>query len=390
MKSFEKSKEELQRLLELSRQYWLLGAGVSLESGIPLMYPLTARVKDCLSADERTMFQRMADDLPQDAHVEHILSHLGDLIAVAERSRSKTCRVGENVVAVADLDVAYKCIIKAIAETVRYGYRPQSGHVAEQIGTPSAPLVEVDHHRNFIHQLFKGRANLEPRSQISFVTTNYDTLIEDALALERRVALDGFRGGSIAYWDGDSIDPGHSHPNYSHRVMKLHGSVDWFRDASAGLLRVRYGVKYLADLAGTLIYPQATKYVETQRDPFARIFDCFRRSLRAKDNHLLAIVGYSFGDSHINAEIEAALAESSNKTVVVAFSKEVPVADDQTALSPVLQDWLSNPRFRHKIHVATDKAIYSVNGRIAPSGGPQLGWWTFSGVTKFLESGAAL
>jgi hypothetical protein len=388
LKSFSHGVEELRRVLDLGRQHWLLGAGASLVSGIPLMYPLTARVKTQLQGSDLEIFLATMSDLPDDAHVEHTLSHLGDLIALAERSKSKTAHLAGKDIDLQRLEATYRTIIKAIAVTVRYGYRSAYDTYPEQIGTYETPIVDIEAHVKFVRQVFGGRTNLEPRSQIGFITTNYDTLLEDALAIERRVALDGFSGGAIAYWDGRSIEPSTSTGYREHRVLKLHGSVDWFKNTEVGLLRVRYGVKYLADLAGTLIYPQATKYLETQKDPFAKIFDCFRRVLHSPESHLLAIVGYSFGDSHINGEIEQALLNKNNKTVVVAFSRETPI-EGGTAVCEALKRWLENKEFGSRVYVATDKALYHGSFRYVqePVGG-DLKWWTFDGVTDFLESGA--
>lgn len=391
MKSFSEGVEELIKIAELSRQQWLLGAGASVMSGIPLMYPLTKRVRACLAGLDAEIFDRIISDLPIDAHVEHVLSHLGDLIAIAERSKKKTVNLAGKDSALAELEDAYKAVIKTIATTVRHGYCAADATTAEKIGTLSDPLVEVDAHRKFIRQLFRSRANLETRSRVGFVTTNYDTLIEDALAMERRVAIDGFSGGAIAFWDGMAIDPQHKEAARCHRILKLHGSVDWFRDETAGLVRARYGTRYLADLSSTLIYPQATKYVETQKDPFARIFDCFRRSLSSPEDHLLAIVGYSFGDNHINNEIESALSSKGNKTTLVAFSKELPITGGAigTELCPVLRDWLASPLFGSRVYVATDKGLHNGGDKATPAGGANLNWWTFSGLTKFLEDGVA-
>lgn len=390
MKDFEHGIEELLKLLELGKQHWLLGAGASVGSGIPLMYPLTKRVEACLEGSDLSLFSRIMDDLPPNAHVEHALSHLGDLIALAERSKSKTVAIGAHTAPLPELEAAYKSIIKAIASTVRYGYTAASGTSPEVIGTHIAPLVDVEAHRAFIQTLFKTRSNLEARSRVGFITTNYDTLLEDALAMELRVALDGFAGGAIAFWNGQNIDPDQSYVARSHRVLKLHGSVDWFQDPSVGLLRVRYGVKYLADLAGTMIYPQATKYVETQKDPFARIFDCFRKSLRSSDSHLLAIVGYSFGDNHINTEIENALSDRGNKTTVVAFSKEIATDDGGSVPCPTLMRWASNSDFGSRIYVASDKALYNGAGKVLPNPAAPLNWWTLAGLTSFLEQGVVV
>lgn len=389
MKSFDHGLDELQKVLGLGRQQWLLGAGASVESGIPLMYPLTARVKSCLSGNDLDLFSSIMADLPDDAHVEHTLSHLGDLMALATRSKGKIARVGTADISISQMETTYRAIVKCIATTVRYGYRAESQTNVEEIGSSDTPIVDVDAHLKFVRQIFKGRANLEPRSQIGFITTNYDTLLEDALAMDRRVALDGFSGGAIAYWNGDSIDPCATAGNQSHKVLKLHGSVDWFRHPQMGLLRVRYGVKYLSDLSSTLIYPQATKYLETQKDPFAKIFDCFRRVLLSPENHLLGIVGYSFGDDHINAEIEFALEDRSNKTVVIAFSREVTDGMG-TGVCSTLKSWLENDHYGSRVYVATNKALYNGRHRLAPPPGtPDLAWWTFQGMTKFLESGVA-
>jgi len=389
VKSFDEGVEELQKLLEVGLQYWLLGAGASVASNIPLMYPLTQQVSNLLVGDRQALFAKIQTELPSTAHVEHVLSHLGDLIALADRSRSKAAWVVDSAVSHDDLKGTYQAVVAAIATTVRYGYKPASGANAEVIGSQQKPIVEIDAHREFVKQLFKRRANLESRSRVGFVTTNYDTLLEDALALEKRVPIDGFAGSAIAHWTGAGLDT-MDQSSRCHRVLKLHGSVDWFNEPTVGLLRVRYGVSYLADLTNTLIYPQATKYIETQKDPFAKIFECFRRSLSSVESHVLAIVGYSFGDDHINTEIENALGHSKNKTNIVAFSKEVAVAGGGTGLCPVLDRWTNAPDFGPRIYVATDKALYCAGARLPHSSGTDLGWWTFAGMTKFLEQGVAL
>jgi len=92
MEDFENKLENLKQLLNSpSRQNWIFGAGISYESKIPLMYPLTDRVEkiinDSASADEKAILVSLKSDLSEDSHVEHYLSHLGDLLAIAERSK---------------------------------------------------------------------------------------------------------------------------------------------------------------------------------------------------------------------------------------------------------------------------------------------------------------
>ena len=371
--------DELQKLLELGIQYWFLGAGASFESNIPLMYPLTSRVEACLKEPYNSLFNKVKDDLPTNCHVEHVLSHIGDMIAIAERSTSKKIKINNEDFNIENLKEIYKKIIEAITITVRFGYSKNGQN--ENIGDLINPIVNVDFHKEFVRQIFKRRANLEERSRISFITTNYDTLLEDALVLNSRIPIDGFLGTSIAFWNGKNLEDDINEPK-THKLLKLHGSVDWFKGQDAELLRIRYGVNYHSDLSNTLIYPQATKYIETQKDPFAKIFDCFRKLLRIRESHILAIVGYSFGDDHINSEIELALKDRNNKTNIIAFSKEV-----DNKLPQVLEKWRNDPNFGSRIYIATDRALYCQHERTIETSKKDLNWWTFSGLTKFLEKG---
>jgi hypothetical protein len=102
-------------------------------------------------------------------------------------------------------------------------------------------------------------------------------------------------------------------------VFKLHGSIDWFMSSEDAVVRLREGAGYPPDAPGRLlIYPQATKYEATQRDPFARLFAAFRAALASDRQALLAVCGYSFGDEHVNEEIERALRRRGNQLTLVA------------------------------------------------------------------------
>ena len=52
MDEFEGHLESLkQHILDASRQNWLLGAGISRDANVPLMYPLTERVNVLIEAE---------------------------------------------------------------------------------------------------------------------------------------------------------------------------------------------------------------------------------------------------------------------------------------------------------------------------------------------------
>jgi hypothetical protein len=207
MKSFTEAADELQKVLELSRQSWLLGAGVSFKSNVPPIHPLTQHVSSTLSGTSKDIFDGIKSELPDKSHVEDVLSHLGDLIAIAGRSKAKVANIAGHTRSVDQLTELYKSVLSTIGKTVRYGFKEVAAPGASEIGTIEKPIVTIKEHLDFIQVLFASRANLEERSVITFFSTNYDTLLEDALALSKRVAIDGFSGGAMAFWDGSKLDP---------------------------------------------------------------------------------------------------------------------------------------------------------------------------------------
>lgn len=377
---------QLDNLLGASNQSWLFGAGISLDAGIPLMWPLTERVftnaKDKGEPNDIEVLEFVKAQLTDDSHIEHILSHLGDHRAIADRSKDKHVAFGTVTLSVDDLDALHQRILAWIAETIRWGYKPAKlGGAPEEIGTREIPIVVIKHHAAFVSALFnRNQAGIaERRRAVRLFTTNYDTLLEDALALGGFSYWDGFSGGAVAY---RSHRYGDEEPNLRDRahVIKLHGSIDWHLGEDDRVWRVRDGDLYPKKVSRVLIYPQSTKYLATQRDPFAAQFDLFRRSLGAREENVFATCGYSYGDEHINQEIELTLQRPENKTTILAYSQK---------LNPTLEKWRKGPWGKRVYVIAEDGLYVGGDGPHAPpTAGVKRDWWTFAGVTKMLNSGA--
>jgi hypothetical protein len=229
--------EQLDRHLASPCVAWLLGAGISFGAGIPLMVPLTRLVLDLMAGTEHTLLlEKVKADLPSDAHIEHLLSHLGDYAALAERSESKTTAIGSR----SEIEKAHRAIVIHIADIIRWGCRASSGTKAKEIGSYKRPFVSVAGHSAFIDALFSTQqAGLhERRHAVRLFTTNYDTLLEDALALACVPYWDGFSGGAVAFrnhrFGQDEPDIG-----YRAHVIKLHGSIDWHLGPDGKVWRVR-------------------------------------------------------------------------------------------------------------------------------------------------------
>lgn len=375
--------EQLDKHLASASQAWLFGAGISKNAGIPLMHPLTARVLAMANGTpHKGVLDALLAELPTGSHIEHLLSHLGDYTTLAERAKMDEITFGGAKIKAAALVDAHKEVLQWIAETVRWGYRAGIGAAPEVVGTFASPLVSIDGHRNFIRALFETvQAGLrDRRAAVRLFSTNYDTLLEDALALCGISYWDGFSGGALAfrnYHFGQDLPGG-----YRSHVVKLHGSIDWYLCDDGKVLRVRDGDAYPARTGRVLIHPQATKYAATQRDPFAAQFDIFRRTLSTADN-VFAVCGYSFGDDHINEEIEYAMSAPDNRTTILVFYYE------GAGWADCLLKWQKSP-WGKRLYVATEKALYVgvEEPSCLPPAGKSHDWWTFEGVARLLRDGA--
>ena len=192
---------------------------------------------------------------------------------------------------------------------------------------PEDPILCIDHHVSFINVLFGLlRAGRELRVQpIEFFTTNYDTLIEDALAFQAVPYTDGFCGGAVAHWDPSTMDGSNSDQKSPRaKVTKIHGSIDWTRLGDR-IIRRRISDAYPEGQTDLLIYPQALKYELTKREPFDTLFAQLRKALNRTSPQVLFVCGYGFGDEHIDQEICFALSREDSQLTLVAFSQKMMV-----------------------------------------------------------------
>lgn len=382
--------------LRSPRQVWLLGAGVSVNAGIPLMYPLTDRVSALIENSTEPNKEQAGDilkfirtELPDDCHIEHILSHLGDMIALAERAKDTCFLVGDKRMKKIDLQAVHHQILGHIRDVLRWGYKPKTENTEEQIGKTDKPIVSINDHRRFIKALYRvSRAGVEGfREKLHFVTTNYDSLIEDALSLERLPYADGFTGGAIAFWNEDIFKAAKTDIFARAIVTKLHGSIDWYRTSAeqGHVFRVRYDELYPdrePKNGNVVIYPQSTKYMASREDPFGCLFEHFRWLLSRREDQTLIVCGYSFGDDHINGDIELLVGKPQSRTNLVVFLHE-----PESGL-PLSLNRLRRGSAGNRVFIATQKGLYRGNSEAnfsAPVG--ERDWWRFTGVAQLLEEG---
>lgn len=170
------------------------------------------------------------------------------------------------------------------------------------------------------HQFARWISRLGRTSAIELFTTNYDTLFERALEDERLAVFDGFVGARRSFFSAASLARSNSMPGPAWtRLWKLHGSINWtmqtFADRSERIVR---GAE---SGGGELIFPSLHKYDESRKQPYASILDHLGRLLDDPSGALLVVLGYSFGDQHINEIVFDAL-DSRDRAHIFALQFE--------------------------------------------------------------------
>jgi hypothetical protein len=359
---------DLERLMSHSNRAFLLGAGCSRIAGLPLTMELTDKVMGDASLGSSTgaILGWLKDQFARSttATIEDYLSELVDLTAVLERrhergSSNVTMALGDCTVTLVDLQAA----LQDIKRTIALFMDPQH--------------INISTHRDFIRAVHASltAGKLRISKHVDYFVLNYDTLIEDALALERIRYVDGFCGGTTGWWDPSCFES----EGADARVFKVHGSIDWcLLEGETLPRRVRRSLDHpAADKKKVLIWPASTKYRETQNDPYAQIIELMRGSLRPTNGTevVLTVCGYRFRDSHMNIEIDHALRESEKRLTLLVFT-----GDD--APSDQLAKWADDPAIQDQVRIHAKRGFFHGGTRCITS--TELPWWKFEVLGRIL------
>lgn len=365
-KPFKDAVDKLEELMTQSGRAFLLGAGCSKCAGLPLTAQLTSdalasAVLDATSKEILTSIQTnfVGASFP---NIEDYLSELVDLLAIADRRTARSATKQE--IELGGKTYSAKALLDAIEQIKRA--------IAEVIEKP----VSIETHWKFVKAVHRPvRPGTSTGNQlVNYLVLNYDTLIEDALALERICFADGLDGGVTGWWNSAIF----SDERLSARVLKLHGSINWCQFPDETLPR-----RVPKNINGTtvsdqriVIWPASTKYRETQLDPYAQLAMLARDVLRPKggSQRVLAICGYKFGDSHINLELDRGLRESRDLTLVVFWSEE--------ALDGTLKQWHEDPSVREQVLIYGKNGFW--HGDTINVSSADLPWWKFENITRLL------
>ena len=347
---------------------FLIGAGCSKCAGLPLTKELTEKVLDNGKLDSTSKnilaaVKGIFTEAP-DAHIEDYLSEIVDLLAITDRRTDRG--VKQNAIAVGDASYTSEELRKA------------SNQIKRAIASAIERKVDIRTHRDFVasvHQPIRvGRP--APSQPVDYVVLNYDTIIEDALALGNIPYADGLYGGATGWWEPGTFDVN----GLFARVIKLHGSINWRQFPDDPLpRRVSPNIEVQdEDNFPVLIWPSSTKYQESQLDPFAQLLDRARKAMKpnTESQRLLVICGYSFGDSHVNLEIDKSLRESGGNLTVAAFT------DGNTPIGQ-LKEWHEDDAVRKQVLIFANRGFF--HGDTKETSTNDLPWWKFESLVRILK-----
>lgn len=156
---------------------------------------------------------------------------------------------------------------------------------------------------------FKVFENLKKEyASFRIFTLNYDLCIEEVFQSKQSVRIErGFNNDRK--WDYKRFSEFEESDEPDIYLYKLHGSIDWERDEKTK------EVSYIDGIAKNPELIFGTAYKLQYVDPFLFLFSEFRHySLRAK---LIIIVGYGFGDEHINGIVTQALKQDDTRKILL-------------------------------------------------------------------------
>lgn len=370
LETFRNAVSQFQELVVQNKPIFLVGAGCSKCAGLPLADELTSLIfqSELLDEDDKAILSTVIEYFGKNssAQIEDYLSELIDLLAITnrreERNASNTnVKIGLNEYGADEVRNTVEHIKEAIADTIEKN------------------RVSIETHREFISAVHRPRRvgkDVEPGTSVDYLVLNYDTVIEDALALAKIPYSDGIDGGVTGWWNPRTFD----REGLQARVYKLHGSINW-RELDSDLLPFRINSSlelHWSEQRKVLIWPSSLKYRETQLEPFAQLVDRARIVMRPSQNHqrVLVVCGYSFRDAHVNSEIENALRQSLGNLTAVIFT-------DQDTLTDPLLSWYNDATLRNHVLIFSKRGFY--HGETHESFEKDLPWWKFETVTQILK-----
>lgn len=304
-------KDKIKELFNMKNVNFLFGSGTS-SPAIPIMKGLLKAIRESeLTDNELELFEKIAK-VKKD-NIEEILGTLYSQKAYLDGIGDVD---SDDLNLCLDLIDHIECIIyKKLTPKFE----------ADRISEASQAVLE-----NYKRLYSKITNRNKDLSRINIFTTNNDLFNEFALDSLNIHYINGFSGGMKKYFN-----PAFFNYTYSKRMdtsldkfepvnnmvylYKIHGSVNWIEDN--GNSNSYFNIRELSVIkdeydGAAMIYPTPLKQNKSLGGPYVDLFREFQHKL-LEPNSVLFVIGYSFGDEHINDIIYQSLVTNSSLILVI-------------------------------------------------------------------------
>lgn len=163
-------------------------------------------------------------------------------------------------------------------------------------------------------------------NKLTIVTTNYDTLFEEAAESLNFTVMDGFTFSHNPYFDSDMFEwnlvkdvPNVKTKELEYKkniinLLKIHGSLTWEYSENGRSIKRRNKNTVEKPI---MVFPSSNKYMQSYENPYFDLFTKFQEVLRRR-NTLLITTGFSFADNHIAKMILQAIKNNTGLAVLVS------------------------------------------------------------------------
>lgn len=318
---------------------YILGAGFSADRGLPVVKDFMLAVRDAHEwlikvgrNDEASAIAKVLQYRLKAAsaayRVQLDLENIEELFSLAAASNEAlTADICKAIAATLDYRLKTRQDSKMIFRVPVTFKKPDhwlSSNQTGNVSTIEAPLYEY-----YLQAMLGKLLSNELVGENTFITFNYDTLVEESLRALGVEFSYGFKSKRVNYAPS-ATDLGH-HTNAQIKVYKLHGSTNWTRPGGiggSGKLRVyrEYSELVNSQLTPVIIPP-------TWRKQFAnQLLDIWNGSISAIEKATrLIIIGFSMpdNDAHFKYLMAAGLQNNLSLREIVFVNPEAKLLQEK-------------------------------------------------------------
>lgn len=252
-----------------------------------------------------------------------------------------------------------ECIVRKAGELLNGGTFEGRMNDLSKLGRPACTYIELVAAETLRGNYVAGLDLLHELAadstieELNIVTLNHDTLVEQFLSANGVEYVDGFgeRDGDVRWCDERLYDD----PGSRIRILKLHGSVNWFRFKHHGrwetavlvgddpsCVRDGLGNELTAERLSPSFLSGLNKSVSYHRGIYADVHFRFLELLRRCDRMIMS--GYGWGDTAINFQVETWLDSLRGNKLILLHEEPQQLIDKSVIMAASYEGWLRSGR----------------------------------------------